>query len=44
VTDAATFTEPVVRRGHLAWEPGEVIKPFNCTLPEVVELDAASPP
>lgn len=44
VTDAATFTEPVVRRGHLAWEPGEVIKPFNCTLPEVVEPDAASPP
>ena len=32
VTDEATFTEPVVRRGFMAWEPGEVVKPFNCTL------------
>ena len=34
VTDAATFTEPIVRGGDMAWEPGEVIKAFNCALPE----------
>ncbi|HEY5567063.1 MAG TPA: DUF6152 family protein [Gammaproteobacteria bacterium] len=33
VTDPATFTTPVVRRGFMAFEPGEVIKPYNCTLP-----------
>lgn len=34
ITDAATFTEPVVQDGFMTWEPGEEIKPFNCTLPE----------
>jgi hypothetical protein len=34
VTDAATFTEPVVRKGFMAFEAGEQIKPYNCTLPE----------
>jgi hypothetical protein len=34
VTDAATFTEPVVRRGYMDWEPGEVIRSFDCTLPD----------
>lgn len=33
VTDPATFTAPVVRSGFMAYEPGEVIKPYNCTLP-----------
>lgn len=33
ITDPATFTMPVVRRGFMAFEPGEVIKPYNCTLP-----------
>jgi hypothetical protein len=33
ITDPATFTTPVVRRGFMAYEPGEVIKPYNCTLP-----------
>lgn len=33
VTDPAIFTESIVRRGHMAWEPGERIKQFNCTLP-----------
>jgi hypothetical protein len=32
VTDAATFTSPVVRRGFMAFEPGEEIKPYHCTL------------
>lgn len=34
VTDPATFNEPVVRRGYFAYEPGEAIKPYNCTLLE----------
>jgi hypothetical protein len=34
VTDASTFTVPVVQRGFMAFEPGERIKPFNCELPE----------
>jgi len=33
VTDPQTFTAPIERRGYLAYEPGEVIKAFNCTLP-----------
>jgi hypothetical protein len=33
VTDPQTFTSPIERRGYLAYEPGEVIKAFNCTLP-----------
>ena len=37
VTDAATFSEPVVTRGYMAWEPGEEIKAFNCTLLDVAE-------
>jgi hypothetical protein len=32
VTDPATFTEPVVRRGWLAFEPGQTIRPYECTL------------
>jgi hypothetical protein len=32
VTDPGTFIEPVVRRGFMVFEPGETIKPFNCTL------------
>jgi hypothetical protein len=32
VTDPATFTEPIVRHGFMAWEPGEQIKPYDCTL------------
>jgi hypothetical protein len=32
VTDPETFVEPVVRRGFMTFEPGETIKPFNCTL------------
>jgi Family of unknown function (DUF6152) len=32
VTDPATFTEPIVRRGYMAFEPGETIKPYDCTL------------
>lgn len=32
VTDPATFTRPVVRSGFMAFEPGEQIKPYNCTL------------
>jgi hypothetical protein len=34
VTDPATFTAPVVRSGFLAFEPGEEIKPYHCTLVE----------
>jgi hypothetical protein len=33
VTDPATFTQPVSRSGFMAYEPGETIKPYNCTLP-----------
>jgi hypothetical protein len=33
ITDPATFMTPVVRRGFMAFEPGEVIKPYNCALP-----------
>jgi hypothetical protein len=33
VTDPATFVRPVVRRGFMAFEPGEEIKPYDCTLP-----------
>jgi hypothetical protein len=32
VTDEATFTAPVLRRGFMAFEPGETIKPYGCTL------------
>lgn len=34
VTDPDTFTKPVVKTGYMAYEPGEVIKPYNCTLLE----------
>jgi hypothetical protein len=34
VTDEATFTQPVVRRGFMAYEAGESIKAYNCTLVE----------
>lgn len=33
VTDPATFTEPVTRSGHMAFAPGEEIKPYDCTRP-----------
>jgi Family of unknown function (DUF6152) len=33
VTDATMFSTPIVRRGHMAWEPGETIKPFDCLVP-----------
>jgi len=34
VTDPATYTEPLVRRGWMAFEPDQEIKPYHCTLPE----------
>ena len=34
VTDPATFLRPVVRSGYMTFEPGEVIKPYDCTLPD----------
>jgi hypothetical protein len=30
VTDAATFTEPVIREKFWLWRPGETVKPFEC--------------
>jgi hypothetical protein len=33
VTDPAMYSEPLVRRGWLAYEPGQTIKPYDCTLP-----------
>jgi hypothetical protein len=32
VTDEATFTAPVVRNGFMAFEPGQTIEPYGCTL------------
>jgi hypothetical protein len=32
MTDPLVFTEPMVFRGDMEWVPGEVVKPFNCTL------------
>jgi hypothetical protein len=32
VTDEATFTAPVVRKGFMAFEPGETIEPYGCKL------------
>jgi len=32
ITDPETFTESVFKSGYMTWEPGEIIKPFNCTL------------
>ena len=32
VTDEATLTEPVARAGFMAFEPGQTIKPYQCTL------------
>jgi hypothetical protein len=34
VTDPATLREPVTRAGFYSYEPGETIRPFNCTLEE----------
>ena len=34
VTDRATYTEPLVRRGWMAFEPDQTIKPYECTLVE----------
>ena len=33
-TDPEIFTEPVVLDGWLEWVPGEVVKSFDCTLPD----------
>jgi uncharacterized protein DUF6152 len=38
VTDPATYTEPLVRRGWMSFEPDESIKPYRC------EVLAAPPP
>ena len=32
MTDPAVFTRPIVFVGDMEWVPGEVVKPFNCTL------------
>jgi hypothetical protein len=32
VTDPATYTEPLVRRGWMSFEPDEAIKPYRCEL------------
>jgi len=32
MTDPAVFTRPIVFAGNMEWVPGEVVKPFNCTL------------
>jgi len=32
ITDPVVLTRPVVFAGNMEWVPGEVIKPFNCTL------------
>jgi hypothetical protein len=32
VTDSQTFTAPFTLDGHWNWVPGEVIKPYNCSL------------
>jgi len=32
MTDPAVFTRPIVFTGDMEWVPGEVVKPFNCTL------------
>jgi len=32
MTDPAVFTRPIVFVGNMEWVPGEVVKPFNCTL------------
>jgi hypothetical protein len=32
VTDPAMLARPVTRRGFMAFEPGEKIKPYDCKL------------
>ena len=32
VTDPATYTGPLVRRGWMSFEPDEAIKPYRCEL------------
>lgn len=34
VTDPATYTTPLVRRGWMSFEPDQAIKPYRCTLTE----------
>jgi len=34
VTDPATYTEPLVRRGWMSFDPDQTIKPYQCTLLE----------
>ena len=41
VTDPATYTEPLVRRGWMSFEPDQTIKPYQCTL---IAPPAAAPP
>lgn len=33
-TNSTIFTEPATFKGDLVWIPGEVVKEFNCTLPD----------
>ncbi len=32
VTDPENLSAPVLKTGYMSWEPGETIKPFDCTL------------
>lgn len=32
VTDPATYTEPLVRRGWMSFEPDQTLRPYGCTL------------
>lgn len=40
VTDPATYTEPLVRRGWMSFEPDETIKPYRCELIAAPPADA----
>lgn len=35
--DPNVLTAPVVFEGDMVWVPGETVKPFNCTIPELQE-------
>jgi len=35
--DPNVLTAPVVFEGDMVWVPGEVVKSFNCTIPELQE-------
>lgn len=34
VTDPTTFTSPVILAGLMTYEPGETVRPYDCTLPD----------